>query len=80
TKKNVDPRLERWLLRLSLYEFEINYKQGKENIVAEGLSRLPNQEEINRDLNDDYFYTLIANIDEININEQTYSSSLNNSS
>ncbi|CAF0940190.1 unnamed protein product [Brachionus calyciflorus] len=72
TKKNVDPRLERWLLRLSLYEFEINYKPGKENIVADGLSRLPDQEEINRDLNDDHFDTLIANIDEININEQTY--------
>ena len=80
TKKNVHPRLERWLLRLSLYEFEINYKPGKENIVADGLSRLPDEEEINRDQNDDYFDTLIANIDEININEQTYSSSSNNSS
>ncbi|CAF1078228.1 unnamed protein product, partial [Brachionus calyciflorus] len=80
TKKNVHPRLKRWLLRLSLYEFEINYKPGKENIVGDGLSRLPVEEEINRDLNDDYFDSLIAIIDEININDETFSSSSNNSS
>ncbi|CAF1079374.1 unnamed protein product [Brachionus calyciflorus] len=31
-KTNTHPRLERWLLRLSQYNFEIIYKPGKENI------------------------------------------------
>ncbi|CAF0952553.1 unnamed protein product [Brachionus calyciflorus] len=42
-KKDTHPRLERWLLRLSLYNLEIIYKPGKENVVADMLSRLPDE-------------------------------------
>ncbi|CAF0952902.1 unnamed protein product [Brachionus calyciflorus] len=35
TKRNVHPRLEIWLLRVSIYDFEFEYIPGEENIVAE---------------------------------------------
>ena len=44
-KTNTHPRLERWLLRLSHYNFEIIYKAGKDVIVADMLSRLPDENE-----------------------------------
>jgi hypothetical protein len=42
-KKNPHHRLERWLLRLSLYNLVIAYKPGKENLIADFLSRLPEE-------------------------------------
>ena len=39
-KKDPHPRLERWIIRLAIFEFEIRYKPGKEYIVADILSRL----------------------------------------
>ena len=33
--------LERWFLRLSMYNFIIEYKPGKENVVPDWLSRPP---------------------------------------
>jgi hypothetical protein len=34
-------RVERWILRLSEYVFSIEHQPGKENIIADVLSRLP---------------------------------------
>ena len=34
-------RLQRWALQLGAYEYHIQYKPGKENSVADALSRLP---------------------------------------
>jgi hypothetical protein len=42
-KKNPRPRLERWMMRLAQYQFEIKYRKGDENIVADALSRLPEE-------------------------------------
>ena len=43
------PRLQSLLLRLSKYEIEVKYLQGKENVIADALSRvcplLPMQED-----------------------------------
>ena len=35
------PRVQRWALTLSAYEYKISYKAGKSNCNADGLSRLP---------------------------------------
>lgn len=39
--QHVSPRLQRFSLVLMHYDFEINYKPGKINYVADALSRLP---------------------------------------
>ena len=50
---NAPPRLQRMLLKLQGYNFSIEYKPGKELMLADTLSRLPsleNQETINLDV------------------------------
>ena len=44
TIHNAPPRLQRMLLRLQGYSFDINYRPGSEMIIADTLSRLPNKE------------------------------------
>ena len=62
-KKSSHPRLERWIIRLAISEFEIRYKPGRENIVADMLSRLFEENEVNENPKDDYFDVLIAAIE-----------------
>jgi hypothetical protein len=38
-KKDIPPRLQRWLAGLQHYKFKIEYNAGKDNIVADALSR-----------------------------------------
>jgi hypothetical protein len=38
TKKNPHPRIERWMMRMALYEFTVVYKPGKDNHLADFLS------------------------------------------
>jgi hypothetical protein len=38
---DVNPRLVRWRLALSTYDFEVQYKPGPTQKVADALSRLP---------------------------------------
>jgi hypothetical protein len=40
--QNIDKgRICRWQLRLSEYNFQIIHIEGRENVIADGLSRLP---------------------------------------
>ena len=44
------PRLQRMLLRLQEYDVVIKYRPGKEMLLADGLSRLPNKKKANKSL------------------------------
>ena len=63
TKKNPHPRLERWHMQLSLFDYELRYKKGKENIVADTLSRLAHQSDVDDNPDHDYHDILIASIE-----------------
>lgn len=47
--KDMSPRHQRWLLKLGEYDFDIEYIKGKENHVADFLSRIENNENLNQD-------------------------------
>ena len=49
------------MMRLALYEFFVKFKPGKENVVADFLSRLDEQEPSNH--NEDYHDQLVANVE-----------------
>ena len=69
-KKNPYPRLERWLIRLGIYQFEIRYKPGLENVVADMLSRLFDEDAVNANIEDEYFDILIAAIEPMTDEDQ----------
>lgn len=39
--KDASSKLVRWRLQLEEFDYEIKYKEGKQNVVADGLSRIP---------------------------------------
>lgn len=43
--KDISPRHQRWLLKLGEYHFDIEYLKGKENKVADFLSRIEHKDE-----------------------------------
>lgn len=47
--KDMSPRHQRWLLKLGEYQFNIEYIKGKENRVADFLSRIENNEDVIKD-------------------------------
>lgn len=47
--KNVNNRLYRWRLNLMEFNFKIAHKQGVQNVVADALSRIKNEEEEKKD-------------------------------
>lgn len=67
--KEPNQRLIRWKLRLEEYNFEIRYKKGKENKVADALSRIEinalTRKQKNDKINgeDDDLISILPNID-----------------
>ena len=61
-KKDPHPRLDRWLMRLSIYQLEIIYKPGKDNVIADLLSRMPDENEV-EDPAKDYDDIVIAAVE-----------------
>ena len=63
-KKDPHARLERLIIRIAVYEFEVRYIPGKENIVADMLSRLLDENDVNNNPEDEYFHIIIAAVEE----------------
>ena len=66
TKSSPHHRVERWMMRLQLYEFDMKYKPGSQNILADFLSRLQ-EIEPEMEAEEDYFYQLVANIETVGV-------------
>lgn len=47
SNKNNNSKMKRWKAILEEYNYELKYKPGKTNVVADGLSRPPQQDQIN---------------------------------
>ena len=59
-KKDPHPGLERWIIRLEIYDFEKRFKPDKEIIVADMLLRLFDENDVNNNAEDEYFDIIIA--------------------
>lgn len=64
SKKDVKPRLLRWILLLQEFDLEIKDKKGTENVVTDHISRLDNVKADPVPINDDFPYDrLIAKLE-----------------
>ena len=70
TMKNPSKRLGRWIEMLWMYDFVIKYIPGKENTIADYLSRMRDENEVNTDPNEDFNDVLVASIEEADGQEE----------
>jgi len=70
SKKDIKPRLIRWILLLQEFDVEIRDKKGVENVVADHLSRMyygdDGKEPIKDQMRDDHLYRILDKDDWMN--------------
>lgn len=69
--KTPNTRLVKWRLRLLEYDFEIIHRPGKQNVVADALSRIPEEINVNEDDSSDANSVHSANTDSSELIECT---------
>lgn len=47
SSRNTNSKMKRWKCILEEYDYELRYKPGKQNVVADALSRLPQTSQVN---------------------------------
>lgn len=67
--KYLSPRHQRWLLKLGEYQFEIEYLKGKQNKVADFLSRIEHNEDVNFEKEGSVIHTDLPNIENFTLKE-----------
>ncbi|GBP07762.1 Retrovirus-related Pol polyprotein from transposon 17.6 [Eumeta japonica] len=65
--KDLSPRHQRWLLKLGEYDCEIEYLKGKENKVADFLSRLENSENMENTKEGTFLKNVEDNTSDLNV-------------
>ena len=72
TKIDVNKRLQRWIEKLHMYSFTIHYVPGPDNVIADHLSRLYDDEETVEiaSSEDDYNDMIIASLEELEPSHQ----------
>lgn len=61
--RDINPRLQRWLIKLGEYNFDIDYIKWKDNKIANCLSRINMETKEINDLNKTYIYIIYETMD-----------------
>lgn len=71
--KDMSPRHQRWILKLGEYDFTVEYIKGKENRVADFLSRLEhvNEKNVRENWDNESDFKIIDNMEDENVSMAT---------
>ena len=68
---NANARVQSWALLLSQYDYDLRFKPGKYNVVADALSRLPVQDSVLDSNIPAEYINLVESLEDQNISYET---------
>ena len=68
---NANARVQRWALLLSQYDYDLRFKPGKDNVVADALSWLPVQDSVLDSNTPVEYVNLVESLEDQNISYET---------